>query len=480
MLFNIFIWAAYIALFIWLARKGRGHDALTAGRVGFGIQAFAYVATYISAVALVGFGGLAYAYGLQMLLVAAGNVWLGTWMVYRFLAWPTRVCQRALGARTPTQLIARGHESPLLGKALAVLFAVFLGVYASAVIKGAALLLAQIIPVPVWILIWTVALLVGFAVFVGGLRGVLYTEAMQGFVMLVGICMLVGAVFAAVGGPSAGIEKLAALPPTDAVNNGFVALSAGEQGWFIISLVIVTSVAVWAQPQMIQRHFALASARQVHRITPLAMLVLTLLVGGAYFAASLSRLILPAVTSPDEVMPMLVRMLLPNAGLQLFVLAIVSASLSTATAIFHIAVSALAEDLPGRKASRGAWLAGIIFCVLLSGGCAQIKGQLIALLCTTSWSIVGATVLVPYVALVRFGKRCPVAAWMSCVAGFSVCMFWYLMAHKSLGVLPLFWETASIIPPFFAGFAFSLAGWFTGWFLVRDRHSTHPFRRELF
>ena len=480
MFFNICIWAGYIAVFVWLARKGRGHDALTAGRVGFGIQAFAYVATYISAVALVGFGGLAYAYGLQMLLVAAGNVWLGTWMVYRFMAWPTRVCQRALGARTPTQLIAKGHESRALGKALAILFAVFLGVYASAVIKGAALLLAQIVPVPVWILIWAVAMLVGFAVFVGGLRGVLYTEAMQGFVMLVGICMLVGAVFVAVGGPAAGIEKLAALPDTPAVNNGFAALSGGEQGWFIISLVIVTSVAVWAQPQMIQRHFALASPRQVDRITPLAMLVLTLLVGGAYFAASLSRLILPEVSSPDEVMPMLVRMLLPNAGLQLFVLAIVSASLSTATAIFHIAVSALAEDLPGRKASRGAWLAGIIFCVLLSGGCAQIKGQLIALLCTTSWSIVGATVLVPYVALVRFGKRCPVAAWMSCTAGFTVCMFWYLTANKSFSVLPLFWETASIIPPFFAGFAFSLLGWVVGWFLARRRHSDHPFRKERY
>ena len=63
MLFNIFIWTAYIVLFVWLARKGRGHDALTSGKVGFGIQAFAYVATYISAVALVGFGGLAYVYG---------------------------------------------------------------------------------------------------------------------------------------------------------------------------------------------------------------------------------------------------------------------------------------------------------------------------------------------------------------------------------------------------------------------------------
>ena len=70
MLVDILIWGGYIALFIWLSRKGSGHDVMVSGRVGFGIQAFAYVATYISAVALVGFGGLAYAYGMQMLLVA--------------------------------------------------------------------------------------------------------------------------------------------------------------------------------------------------------------------------------------------------------------------------------------------------------------------------------------------------------------------------------------------------------------------------
>ena len=160
MLADVLIWGGYIALFIWLSRKGSGHDVMVSGRVGFGIQAFAYVATYISAVALVGFGGLAYAYGMQMLLVAAGNVWLGTWIVYRYLAWPTRLCQRNLQARTPVQLLANGHRSPLLGRCLALIFAVFLGVYASAVIKGAALLLAQIMPVPVWLLVWIVALLV--------------------------------------------------------------------------------------------------------------------------------------------------------------------------------------------------------------------------------------------------------------------------------------------------------------------------------
>ena len=77
---------------------------------------------------------------------------------------------------------------------------------------------------------------------------------------------------------------------------------------------------------MIQRHFALNSARQVNRITPLAMLVLTVLVGGAYYVASLARLFMPEVASPDDVMPALVKMLLPDIGLQLFVLAIVSKS----------------------------------------------------------------------------------------------------------------------------------------------------------
>ena len=472
------VWLLYIAVFIWLSRKGSGRDVMTSGRVGFAILSFAFVATYISAVALVGFGGLAYKYGMQMLLVAAGNVWLGTWIVYRYLAWPTRVCQRNLGARTPVQLLAKGHRSPLLGRCLALIFAVFLGVYASAVIKGAAILLNQIIPVPVWILIWAVAVLVATAVFVGGLRGVLYTEAMQGFVMLVGMVMLTCAVFSKVGGPLSGMAQLAALPPAGPANTGFVSLADGSQGWFIVSLVIVTSVAVWAQPQMIQRHFALLSARQVDKITPLAMLVLTVLVGGAYYVACLGRLFMPEVASPDEVMPMMVKMLLPDIGLQVFVLAIVSASLSTASAIYHIAVSAISEDLRGKKASKESWLAGIIFCVLLSAGCAQIKGQLIAMLCTTSWSVVGSTVLVSYVALVRFGKRSARAAWISSVTGFLVCMFWYLSADPKFAILPCPWPEMAKIPPFFIGFAVSLAGWYAGWLLDPRRNENSNFWPE--
>ena len=460
------IWIAYIGAFIFLTRKGQGHDAALSGRVNFTVQAFAYVATYISAVALVGFGGLAHAYGMQMLLVAAGNVWLGTWAVYRFLAWPTRLWQAHLGVRSPATLLGTGHRTPMLGRLLACLFALFLGVYASAVIKGAALLLGQIVPLPLWSLIWILAAVVGICVCIGGLRGVLYTEAMQGAVILVGILLFVGAVLAKVGGPVQGLADLAALPPSDLANNGFASLSSGGSGLFIISLVVVTSVAVWAQPQMMQRHFALASRAQTARIAPLAMLVLTVLVGGTYFAAALSRLILPEIPNPDAVMPLLVRELLPAAGVHLFVLAIVSASLSTATALFHIAALAIAEDLPARKSTPWSWRAGVVICVLISAICAQADGSLIAILCTTSWSVVGSAVLVPYVALVVFGKRSAPAAWGGVIGGLFVCLFWYFCVYKATAIATLSPHLANSfaaqVPPFFPALLCSLLGWGLG------------------
>ena len=457
---EILLWAGYFAVFAFLVHKGRSKDAVLSGSVGFGVQAFAYVATYISAVALVGFGGLAHAYGLQMLLVAAGNVWFGTWAVYRFLAWPTRKWQERLGARTPAQLLGLGHGSPSLTRAMAFVFALFLGVYGSAVIKGAALLLAEILPVPVWALIWLVAIIVGLTAFIGGLRGVLYTEAMQGVVMLVGMLMLVGAIFSKVGGPWEGMQALAALPPSDLANNGFVSLSGGERGLFILSLVVVTSIAVWAQPQMMQRHFAIADPRQLKKTTPLAMFILTVLVGGAYFAAALSRLILPEVASPDEVMPRLVQMLLPEFALH------ISCWPSFPRRCRRPPASTTSRCPPSPKTCAGGPATGP-FVVhrhrhlrARQRRLRQIKGQLVALLCTTSWSIVGAMALVPYVALVRFGRRNAGAAWASAACGFFSCLAWYLIAYGPTSIWgPQLGSVAAGIPPFFVGFLFSWIGW---------------------
>ncbi len=455
MVLDIAIWVGYICLFVWLARKGSGYDVTTTGAVGFMVQAFAYVATYVSAVALIGFAGLAYLYGVQVSLVGVGVAVLGTYFAYVAFAWDTKTLQNKLQARTPAHLISLSHNCPKLRVFLGIIFALFLSVYASAVLKGAAVMLASIAPLSVETLTWSLAAFVGFLVWWGGLRGVLYTEAMQGGVMLIGILLLMYAVLQKVGGPIQGWETLSQLAPTERANNGFTSLSSGSQGMFIFSLVLVMSVATWAQPQMIQRHFALQSKKDVHKTAIIASIIIFTLVAGMFFIAALSRIFLPEASHPDQVVTMLTQNLLPHVGQQIFTLAVISASLSTTTALYHIAASSFTEDLTGKKSTRFAWLIGIILCVVVSALAATMKGQIIALLCTTAWSVIGATAMVPYVAAVKFQMNHAKSAWLSAVSGFVSCVGWYLVAYPSTSLFKahaaMLPSTLAHTPPFVIG-----------------------------
>ncbi len=465
----IFLWCAYGFLLVALARWARGRDLLLPGRVGSAIQALAYVATYVSAVALVGFGGLCHRYGLQMLLIAAGNIWFGTWFVYRTLAWPTRLWQRRLGAKTPAALLGAAIGSNRFRIFAGLLTGGLLVVYASAVFKGAAMMLSGVTPLPFSASLWILVLLVTLSVIWGGLRGVLYTEALQGGIMIVGVALLLFAVFKAVGGPAQGLQALAGLAPTELANRGFTRLSEGPQGLFILTLAAVTSIGVWAQPQLIQRHFALSSRDDARRAAPVAMLAIALVVGGTYLAGSMSRLLIRPedVASPDAVIPLLVSRLLSLPGQQLFAMAIVSASLSTASALLHIAAGSLGHDLTGRRLEGFAWKGATAACALASGLFAAKSGSIIALLCTTSWSLIASAILVPYLALLA-GKADRIATWASSIGGLAAAGLWYAAGFgpTAKGLLGVQVPTPlAAIHPFFVGIAFS-AGLYTLGFLV--------------
>lgn len=427
------LWACYALILVFIARYSRSHDALLPGKVGVAVQALAYVATYISAVALVGFGGLCYLFGLQMLLVAAGNVWFGTWFVYKYLAWPTRLWQRKLDARTPAELLAKAYKAPFLQTFIGAISAVLLVVYGSAVFKGAAVMIAGVIPISVNAALALLVAVVGLSVIWGGLRGVLYTEALQGLIMIIGIGALLVALFHAVGGPAEGLRRLSALPPTKGADNGFLALSSEAGGLNIIFLATVTSIGIWAQPQLIQRHFALRSQEETRKAAPLAMLALSVVVGGAYFASALSRVMLGGgITDPDTVLPILVHRLLPAAGQQLFALAIVSASLSTASALLHIASGSLGRDVLKKELRGWPWRITVIFCALGSGLFALKSSSIIAVICATSWTLLACAIMAPYLCLLAFGPKAgTAAATASSLAGFIGSIAWYALGYAS-------------------------------------------------
>lgn len=458
---TILVWAGYALALILVARLSRGRDVLLPGKVSILIQALAYVATYVSAVALVGFAGLCYQWGLQVVMVAAGSMWLGTWFVYRFLAWPTRLWQRKLHAKTPARMLSAATGSPAIKIYLGLLSSVLLVVYASAVFKGAAIMLAGALPISQNTALWALVGLVAISVSWGGLRGVLYTEALQGGIMVLGAVMLLTATLRTIGGPLEGIMALAALPPTPQANNGFTALSSGQGGLFVLSLVMVTSIGVWAQPQLVQRHFALKSAREARRIAPFAMLAIAVVLGGTFFSGALSRLILgPEAGAVDGIIPMLVKRLLPEAGAQLFTLAIVSASLSTASALMHIVAAGFGHDVLDRELKGREWQILVALCAAASGVFATRNLQILAIICTTSWTIIAAAILAPYLALLFIGDRIGKAAvWASSIGGLACAMLWYSAAYAptSRGILHMAAPgILGSLHPFFVSIPFSL------------------------
>ncbi|MEA3508636.1 MAG: sodium:solute symporter family protein, partial [Synergistota bacterium] len=357
----------------------------------------------------------------------------GTWFVYRFLAWPTRLWQRKLGARTPAQMLSRASNSPALRVYLGLLSSVLLVVYASAVFKGAAIMLSGTTFLNVNTCLWILVGVVAISVSWGGLRGVLYTEALQGGIMVIGVLALLAALFKAIGGPIEGLTALAAQAPTPQADNGFLALSSGQGGLFIFSLVMVTSVGVWAQPHLVQRHFALKSARQARKVIPFAMLAIAVVVGGGYLAGALSRVILgPEIASVDMVIPALVNKLLSKAGGQLFALAIISASLSSASALLHIVAASLGNDVLNRPLEGRPWKVLVVLCAAASGVFAMKNSQIIAIICTTSWTLLASAILAPYIGLITMGDRIHKGViWASSLTGLGAAVTWYLAGYAS-------------------------------------------------
>ena len=163
------------------------------------------------------------------------------------------------------------------------------------------------------------------------------------------------------------------------------------------------------------------------------MLALSVVVGGAYFASALSRVMLGGgITDPDTVLPILVHKLLPAAGQQLFALAIVSASLSTASALLHIASGSLGRDVLKRELHGWPWRITVIFCALGSGLFALKSSSIIAVICATSWTLLACAIMAPYLWLLAFGPKAgPAAATVSSLSGFIGSIAWYALGYAS-------------------------------------------------
>ena len=214
---DIVVVLIYLLVVVYLGMLGymrtkSATDYLIAGRqVHPFVMAMSYGATFISTSAIVGFGGVAGLFGMDLLWLTFLNIFVGIFIAFVFLAPRARRMGHHLDAHTFPEFLARRFESKFLQIFAGLVIFLFIPLYAAAVLIGGSQFIAVQFGVPYETALLVFSVIIAAYVVVGGLKGVMYSDALQGTIMFVGMLILLIFTYQRVGGLTAGHEKLTAM-----------------------------------------------------------------------------------------------------------------------------------------------------------------------------------------------------------------------------------------------------------------------------
>ena len=337
------------------------------------VMALSYGATFISASAIVGFGGVAAAFGMGIQWLCFLNMFVGVIIAFIFFGLRTRRMGAKLNVSTFPQLLGRHYHSR--GIQVFVAAVIFLGMplYAAVVMKGGAVFIEQIFQIDFNVSLLIFTLIIAAYVIAGGMKGVMYTDALQAVIMFA--CMLFLIFY---------LYKTLGMGFTEANNalghQGWTAMPVfGSPQWYtlVTSLILGVGIGCLAQPQLVVRFMTVKSSKQLNRGVFIGCLFLIITVGAIYHAGALSNLFFlktegavatEVVKDIDKIIPYFINKAMPDWFSALFMLCILSASMSTLSSQFHTMGAAAGSDIYGtyKPRSRGRLTSVIRLGVLVS------------------------------------------------------------------------------------------------------------------
>jgi SSS family solute:Na+ symporter len=230
---EILVVLAYLLLVVYLgwlgySRTRTATDYLIAGRkVHPYVMAMSYGATFISTSAIVGFGGVAGLFGMSVLWLTFLNIFVGIFIAFVFLGPPARRMGHQLDAHTFPELLARRFESKFIQVFAGLVIFLFIPLYAAAVLIGGCEFISTQFGIPYNVALLVFSVIIAAYVVMGGLKGVMYGDALQGSIMFVGMLILLIFTYGKLGGVTKGHQALTDLAPL--VPGKLQAI--GHRGW---------------------------------------------------------------------------------------------------------------------------------------------------------------------------------------------------------------------------------------------------------
>jgi solute:Na+ symporter, SSS family len=365
--------AVYMFITLFLAYLGwkktkKGEDFLLAGRnVNPFIIGLSYGSTFISTSAIVGFAGVAGVWGMSILWLVMLNIGVG--ILIAFIVYGPRVRRlgQKLGAVTFPDLMGKIYESKFVRMITAGLIIVGMPLYAAAVLIGGSRFVETTLNVDyTYALIGFTILTAAYVVF-GGLLAVMYTDAFQGTVMIVGMSAILIITFWLLGGVVEANEALTNLFTNPGVSASYPYASAGFNGWtafpsfdsplwymMVTQIIMGVGIGVLAQPQLIVRYMTAKDTKSLNRAIPIGGVFILLTTGVSYTVGALSnvyffnetgKLAIEVAGNKDKIMPMYIDSAMPDIIVVLFLLTLLAAAMSTLSSLFHSMGSAAGTDL---------------------------------------------------------------------------------------------------------------------------------------
>ena len=448
---------AYLGYLGYKATKNASDYLLGGRNVNPVIMALSYGATFISASAIVGFGGIAATFGMGIQWLCLLNMFMGVVIAFIVFGRKTRKMGAEHNAKTFPQLLGMHYKSRAIQIFIASIIFIGMPLYAAVVMKGGAVFIEQMFDIDLHIALLAFTLMVAAYVISGGIKGVLYTDALQAVIMFVCMLFLLFWFYKTMDlGFIEANQQLSDLAPL--VPEKYQAL--GHQGWtrmpvtgspqwytLVTSLILGVGIGCLAQPQLVVRFMMVESSKQINRGVLIGCVFLIVTVGAIYHIGALSNLFFyktqgvvasDAVKDIDKIIPLFINKAMPEWFGALFMLCILSASMSTLSAQFHTMGAAFGADVftkLGRRKNENSTMGvriGVLISILLSYIiCYTLSASIIARGTALFMGICAVTFLPAYFCSLYWKRVTKQGAMASLMTGALASVFAMLFLHKA-------------------------------------------------
>jgi len=487
-------------------RQTKGDDDyMVAGRkVHPVILALSYGATFISTSAIVGFGGVAAQLGMGMIWLTVLNIGLGIFIAFVFFGKRTRRIGSQLRAVTFPDLMGKCYQSSFMQYTAALIIVIGMPLYTAAILIGGAQFITSTLHISYNASLIAFAAIVALYVVLGGLIAVMYTDALQGGIMLIGMTILLVLTYVHLGGiveANSALDAMSNLVPQALAAGGMTGWASmpalGSSIWLtmVTTLVLGVGIGVLAQPQLVVRFMTVKDSRALNRAVLVGGPFILLMTGVAftvgaltnvYFYQTSGEIAMQAATggNVDTIIPNFINASMPDLFVVVFMLALLAAAMSTLSSLFHTMGTSLGFDMVRHTGSQRASMRPIqvatVVMIVVSVILAFIMPGSIIARATAMFMGLCASAFLPAYAHALYSSRPSLrAAKMSLITGAAVWFVWTAFVHikesEALGLSSLLFGVPAILPmpwqvvdPLVIALPLATAALLVGWAL--DRH----------